>query len=269
MLQPIVFAALIAVSPAAGGALSSADSDGCVRAGQPDARIAACTDAIGSRGILGGDVTGAYRLRALAHRDAGHYREAIADYDTVLDQQPDNAAILFERAGAYTSLKDYDRAIRDYDRSLLLEPGNPKAWFLRGVSYYQLGQHPRAVDDYGEALRLDPEFSPVYNERAWTLYLLGRYPEALEDTDRALSLRPGMAPAFDTRAHVLSALGRVDEALAAFERAIDAGGRTFVRLYQSALTRHGLYAGEANGVYGTEVRDALHACLQDQCRLLK
>lgn len=269
MLQPIVFAALLAAAPVDGSAVSGTDDDGCVRIGPTEARIAACTEAIDSRGILGGDVIGAYRLRALAYRDAGHYRDAITDYDEVLLRQPDNAAILFERAGAYTSLKDYDQAIRDYDRSLLLDPANPKAWFLRGVSYYQLGQHPRAVDDYAEALRLDPEFSPVYNERAWTLYLLGRYPEALEDTDRALSLRPQMAPAFDTRAHVLSALGRPDEALADFERAMDAGGRKFVRLYQAALARHGLYAGKTDGVYGADVRDALVACLQEQCRLLK
>lgn len=269
MLQPILFAALIAVAPVAGEVATGTDGNGCVSTGAPSARIAACTDAIVSRGILGGDIAGAYRLRALAHREAGHFPEAIADYDAVIGLQPDNAAILFERAGAYISLKDYDHAIRDYDRSLLLDPANPRAWFMRGISYNQLGQHPRAVDDYGKALHLDPEYSPVYNERAWTLYLLGRYPEALQDADRALSLRPRMAPAFDTRAHVLSALGRVDEALADFERAIDAGGRTFVRLYQSALARHGLYAGKVNGIYGDAVRDALLACLNEQCRLLK
>jgi tetratricopeptide (TPR) repeat protein len=269
MIQTVVLAVGLAVAAVTGGVVPNADPGNCTQSGEAATRVAACTEAIVSGGLLGEDVTAAYRLRGLAYRDARNYREAIADYDRALQLQPGNAALLFERAGIYSSLQDYTRAIEDYDQSLQINPVNSKAHFLRGISYYQLGKHPRAIVDYGEALRLDPEFSPVYNERAWTLYLLGRYVEALEDTEQALSRRPHMAPAFDTRAHVLAALGRPVEALAEFERAIDAGGRVFVRMYQKALARHGLYTGEVDGVYGAEVRAGLVACLEEQCRLLK
>jgi tetratricopeptide (TPR) repeat protein len=268
MFQTVVLTALLAVTSVA-GTVPSADPGNCTQSGKAAVRIVACTEAIISGGLLGEDVAGAYRLRGLAYREAGKNRQAIADYDRALRLQPGNAAFHFERAGIFTNLQDYPHAIADYDRSLTIDPVNPKAHFLRGVSYYQLGEHPRAIVDYGEALRLDPEFSPVYNERAWALYLVGRYGEALEDTDRALSRRPHMAPAFDTRAHVLAALGRPAEALAEFERAIEAGGRMFVRMYQKALARHGLYTGEPDGVYRAEVRAALVACLEEQCRLLK
>ena len=78
-----------------------------------------------------------------------------------------------------------------------------------------------------------------------------------------------MAAAIDTRAHALAALGRWGEALAAFEKAAELGGSAYVRAYQNALAKRGLYGGRVDGVYGGEVRDALTACLEAHCRLLK
>lgn len=244
-------------------------SDECGLTGSAANRIAACTNAILSVELLGEDATRAYRLRALAHRDAGEYGRAIADFDEALQRQPKNASILFERAGTFTSLGDYHKAIFDYDRCLAIDPENSRAYFQRGVNHYRLGQHATAVHNYNEALRLDPNYTPAYNERAWTLYLLGDYARALDDTHQALSAKPTMAPALDTRGHVLAALGRIEEGLAAFERAMDAGGRRFIRLYQSALIRHGYYNGTADGTDREGIREALRACLTDHCRLLK
>ncbi|HUS53375.1 MAG TPA: tetratricopeptide repeat protein [Thermohalobaculum sp.] len=269
MLHLSVFATLLAVTAAIGGASPGKDPENCTRTGKAELRISACSEAILSEGFLGSNVAAAYRLRGLAFSDARDYRRAITDYDWALRINPSDSAVYFERATAYTRLQDYSQAIEDYDRSLHLEPGNPQAYFLRGVNNYQLGEHSQAIIDYGQALVLDPEYSPVYNERAWVLYLVGRNSEALEDTAQALSRHPRMAPALDTRAHVLAALGRPSEALIEFERAIDAGGKSFVRMYQKALIRHGHYTGETDGVYGAEVRAALAACLEEHCRLVK
>jgi tetratricopeptide (TPR) repeat protein len=269
MPQLTVFATLLAVTVATGGTLPSEDPDKCTRSGDIQVRISACTNAILTEGFLTNDVVGAYHLRALAYSDAGDNRRAISDFDQVLRIEPSNSAVYFERASAYIRLREYNQAIDDYGHSLHIEPTNPQAYFMRGISHYQLGEHTEAIVDYGRALGLDPEFSPVYNERAWALYLLGRNTEALEDTERALSLNPLMAPALDTRAHVLTALGRPIEALVDFERAIDVGGRMFVRMYQKALSRHGLYQGALDGIYGAEVRAALTACVEEQCRLVK
>jgi tetratricopeptide (TPR) repeat protein len=143
------------------------------------------------------------------------------------------------------------------------------AYYHRGFAYRELGDYRRAIEDYDQVLRLDPGKSETYNNRAWALYLLGRNTEALEDADQSLSLRPDHAATIDTRAHVLAALGRRSDALAEFERAMQAGARTTVRRYQEALARHGHYAGAIDGVYGPEVRAALVACLEAECRLLE
>lgn len=262
-------AASIGYMGVAGAAVSSSEARSCTATGKAEDRIVACTDVIMSAALTGEDVTHAYRLRGLAYRDANDYERAIEDFDEALRLQPGNASILFERAGTFTSLGEFSSAISDYDSCLAIDPANPRAFFQRGVVYYRLGEHPLALNDYNEALRLDPHYPPVYNERAWTLYLLGKYSAALTDTEHALSLRPSMASALDTRGHVLTALGRTGEALTAFEHAMDAGGRRFVRLYQRALTRHGYYEADADGVYVEGMRGALRACLEDQCRLLK
>lgn len=252
-----------------GPTVSVASPTPCGLTGIAADRISACTDLIYSAELLGEDATRAYRLRALAHRDSSNFDQAIDDFSEALRRQPDNASILFERAGTLTSLGAYRRAISDYDQSLALDPLNPRAYFQRGVTHYRLGQHAIAVRDYNEALRLDPDYLPAYNERAWTYYLLGEHARALDDTHHALSMRPRMAPALDTRAHVLTALGRTSEGFFAFEQAMEAGGRQFVRLYQAALIRHGYYTGAADGVGGEGVHEALQACLADHCRLLK
>jgi len=268
-----VFAFALVVSAATtSGAAASADGDSadeCSLAGSAANRIAACTRSILSADLLGQDATRAYRLRALAHRDAGEYDRAIADFGEALQRQPENASILFERAGTFTTVGDYGRAISDYDRCLAIDPANPRAYFQRGVTYYRLGENASAVHDYDQALRLDPAYAPAYSERAWALYLLGEYARALIDTHHALAERPNLAPALDTRGHVLTALGRPDEGLSAFERAMDVGGRRFIRLYQSALIRHGYYTGTADGTDREGVREALQTCLVHQCRLLK
>ena len=260
---------LSATSSGAAASASATAAHECGLTGNAASRIVACTTSILSAELLGEDATHAYRLRALAHRDAGDYDRAIADFGEALQRQPGNASILFERAGTFTTLGDYGNAISDYDRCLTIDPANPRAYFQRGVTRYRLGEHSSAVDDYDQALRLDPEYAPAYNERAWALYLLGDYPRALDDTRHALSVKPNMAPALDTRGHVLTALGRPDEGLFAFERAMDAGGRRFIQIYQSALIRHGYYAGTADGTDREGVREALQACLAHHCRLLK
>ena len=264
----LAFFVFTGTNSGAAASASTTAAQECGLAGNAASRIAACTASILSAELLGEDATHAYRLRALAHRDAGEYDRAIADFDAALQLQPENASILFERAGTFTTLGDYGNAISD-DRCLAINPANSRAYFQRGVTRYRLGDHSSAVDDYNQALRLDPEYAPAYNERAWALYLLGDYPQALDDTRHALSVKPNMAPALDTRGHVLTALGRPDEGLSAFEQAMDAGGRRFIRLYQSALIRHGYYAGKADGTDREGVREALQACLAHHCRLLK
>lgn len=93
-----------------------------------------------------------FYARAGIYRCASRLREAIADYDTVLERTPDFAPAYYWRGKAKNSLKQFEAALQDYDRALALDSLNPK--YLRS--------------------------------RAWMLVILKRIDEAQADFEKAL-----------------------------------------------------------------------------------
>ncbi|MFQ5565609.1 MAG: tetratricopeptide repeat protein [Paracoccaceae bacterium] len=210
-------------------------AEDCGQDGDLDLKISACTALIDSGERQGKDLAWAYYNRGFAYRKRGKFR----------------------------------RAIKDFGRTLKLDPGSVAAYNDRGIAYRNLGDPVQAIKNFDHAVQLDPEYAPSYNNRAWALYFWGKNSRALGDADRALSLAPNIAAPIDTRAHILAALGRRQEALAEFERAMQVGGADQVRVYQEALAEHGYYKGTVDGTFGPQVRAALAACLDDECRLLE
>ncbi len=78
-----------------------------------------------------------FYARAGIYRCADRPREAIADYDTVLERTPDFAPAFYWRGKAKSMLLQGDAALQDYDRAVALDPLNPvfltsRAWTLVG-----------------------------------------------------------------------------------------------------------------------------------------
>lgn len=88
------------------------------------------------------------------HNDAG--REAVADFDAVLDLEPDFAEGYNHRAAARAELGDYPGALRDIEAALSRDPRNFAA--LQGLSRLaeQQGNWQGALDAWRKALDIDP-----------------------------------------------------------------------------------------------------------------
>ncbi|MFM9940269.1 MAG: tetratricopeptide repeat protein [Hyphomicrobiaceae bacterium] len=135
-----------------------------------------------------------------------------------------------------------------------------QAYAMRALALSIKGQYDAAIRDYDESIRLAPDFAVALNNRAWAYFKSGRGIRGLPDVERSLQLNPLSEHTWDTRAHIRQTMGQFDGAFADYERAVDIGGERMIKLYQCGLTEAGLYRGKVDGIYSSEVRDALRQC---------
>jgi tetratricopeptide (TPR) repeat protein len=136
-----------------------------------------------------------------------------------------------------------------------------KAHARRALAYSLKQDYDNALPDYAMAIELDPLDAMPLNNRAWVFWRLARLEEGLADVEKAIALDPTSHHAFDTRAHIKHSMGDADGALRDYETAIRMGGEKIVKLYQCGLEAQGLYAGPIDGLYTSDVRSALRACV--------
>lgn len=137
-----------------------------------------------------------------------------------------------------------------------------QAYAMRALGRSLQGQYETAIRDYDQAIRIAPDFAVALNNRAWAYFKWGRGADGLADVEKSLQLDPLSHHAYDTRAHILQALGDATAALRDYERAMSFGGARFIKLYQCGLAMAKLYSGPTNGIYSTEMRVALRACIE-------
>lgn len=135
------------------------------------------------------------------------------------------------------------------------------AYAMRALALSLEGQLNEALPDYDAAIRLDPGSAMALNNRAWVLFKLDRLSEGLTDVERSLTLAPMSPHAHDTRAHIRQALGDRRAALSDYEQAMRYGGEHLVKLYQCGLEAQGIYSGPIDGLYTSDVRRAMEACV--------
>jgi len=145
--------------------------------------------------------------------------------------------------------------------SALSEADLALAYSARALAYSVKGQYDRAIPDYDESLRRDPDSAIALNNRAWAHFKSGDPERGAGDVDKALNLMPDSPHTLDTRAHIRQSRGDQKGALRDYERAIRFGGEHIVKLYQCGLQANSLYAGDIDGLYTSELRKAMEACV--------
>jgi tetratricopeptide (TPR) repeat protein len=121
--------------------------------------------------------------------DQGKYDEAIARYQEVLKQNPDNMNALFELAFSQAAKKDYQTSLEtaakgtQYNSPLL-----PMFYDVMASTLDQMGEPQRAIDAYKRGIELVPGASMLYVNMAVT------YMESLKNSEQAmLSLKKAVA----------------------------------------------------------------------------
>ena len=156
----------------------------------------------------------------------GDYKGAIADYDSAIRLNPDNANTYYNRGTAKGDLGQHFAAIADFDIAIRLKPDLAEAYYNRGAAKNNLGQHFAAIADYDTAIRLKPDHAGAYNSRGVAKGNLGQHSAAITDFDTAIRLKPDHANAYLNRGVAKVLLNRISEA--------KRDGRTALRLAKQA-----------------------------------
>lgn len=145
--------------------------------------------------------------------------------DEALNADPDNAALLVQRAARFGAAGHYSAAQLDYERALRSEPTNSEALTGLGVLLSRRGL-------WHDALPLLRRATEVDAGRGAGWYYLGEVLNHVDDLagaqaayERAIELEPRNARALHRLGIVLDRLNRPDEATRMYRRSREVAGR--------------------------------------------
>ena len=162
---------------------------------------------------------GMLQLKSQIEGAGGHLEAALATIQAALQQAPERAELLHERAVLLQRLHRHADALQDHQRALALGLGAGGAHYNRGNTLQSLGRHEDAVAAYREALSVEPCHPLALFDVSRLRWRLGDADFDAElrratDTDTSSAVAPGLLGRLYLRA------GRKAEAIAAFREAI-------------------------------------------------
>ena len=188
----------------------------------PKQRHAACSSLIDDKTLDVGARVEALLNRGMMHEGIGESTDALADYTTAAELDPDNELAFFNRGNVYEGLGQFEEAIRNYDRAIELNAHDADFFNNRGRAWESLGKIEKAMADFGSAIHIDPKHGSAYVNRALSLADTGEYATAIKDFDKAISLGVDDPEVWAARGGVNEALGRAEAARHDFAKTIAA-----------------------------------------------
>lgn len=157
---------------------------------------------------------------AYQHHCAGRYADAAAIYQSLLNQNPDNVAVLHLFGVLHQQSGYPERSVELIGRAISLRADVAMFHANQGESYRSLKQYDRAAECCRTALLLQPHYPEVVHNLGLVLHEQGRDAEAVEMFDLAINQRPDFANAHNSCGTSLRALRKSAEALDAFRTAV-------------------------------------------------
>ncbi|MEI9930336.1 MAG: tetratricopeptide repeat protein [Rhizomicrobium sp.] len=134
-------------------------------------------------------------------------REAIAQADELLAQEPEDLFFRNLKAASLIRLSAYSEAIIEYAKSLEIFPNQPGAWLSYGHALKALGRHDEAISAYRKALSLLSGLGEAY----WSLANLKTYRLQRDETDAIVKQLARREIKGENRALMHFALGKAFE----------------------------------------------------------
>jgi tetratricopeptide (TPR) repeat protein len=183
-------------------------------------RIAACTAMIDSEPAPLQRLIWARFRRAEAYLKKGEFDLAIADYDQVVQQFPDNVFARMARAYAHCRQGNFAASLRDYEEVIRLQPQNAAGYLGRASTHMSAGNPDEAIADYAKAMNLHPDNVRAFLGRAAAYGMKEDLDLALADCNRAIEISPERESGYVCRGEVYRDKDDFDRALADFDRAV-------------------------------------------------
>lgn len=163
---------------------------------------------------------GRYNLGLLL-LDEKRWEEARAQFNWLIEREPQNAKALFNRGRADYRLKHYDEALADYRQAIKLQYGNyPEAYLNMGLILTAQKDYAAAEQSYRQAIAQRDDYSTAW----YNLGLLNMRKKdieaALDAFKRAVELREDYATAWYNMGVLYAREDRNEESINAYQQAI-------------------------------------------------
>jgi len=175
----------------------------------------------------------------------GKMEDAITDYTSALNIEPNFAEAMHQRGWAFIELDTPQRALNDFNQAVAIAPKYAEAYKARASLLVSHGKIEPALDDYDKTIELAPDDVEAINEAAWIRATCadGRFRDvtkAIQLARSACEKTQWREPVFlDTYAAALAAGGEFTEAVKWQSRALELSGgdlrpdlQSRLRLYQ-------------------------------------
>lgn len=158
---------------------------------------------------------------ASIYSGAGMFTHAIRTLKAMLQEEPEDAHLLYLLAINFDMANRDDKAASFFETYLNDYPYSETAWYHLGVAQFRQGQHEAAKRSLGFAVAIDEGFSAA-------LFDLGRLHEDLEEFDAALANYGASMASSERNGYTLYRMGvclqsleRNAEALRSFQEAVE------------------------------------------------
>jgi tetratricopeptide (TPR) repeat protein len=188
------------------------------------------------------------------YAQTGKTREALQQYNSMLQQDSSNFEIWYDKGMLLAQLKDSSAAIQALEKSFSLQPinysglalaslyiaaKNPRALeicdillstdtaaqqtdpiYMKGVYYSETKQYEKAIEQFDECIRRDWKMTDAYIEKGIVLYDQKQYNDALKIFNLASTVSNTNPDTYFWIARSYEAIGKKEEAIRNYERAI-------------------------------------------------
>ncbi len=129
------------------------------------------------------------------YSEKGQWDNAITEYNSALEVNPDLLEALFNRGTAYVEKGMYDKGIEDYSRVIELDPENTLAYWQRSTAYIHNRQYEEAITDCLTTLDMGMQSHFIYKNLGIASANMGRYDDAIAYFRKAQQI--SSSPEFD------------------------------------------------------------------------
>ena len=157
--------------------------------------------------------------QGIIHYNAGQAEAALAEFESAINQRPDDINYLYEYGRILIELDQYDQAVPFGERAREAAPDDPRGYALmaRALMWSDPGT---AIPIAVSGLEVDSNFAPLHAALAIAYTRIGRYAEGLQRGIRATELDP--LDSFARRAYSIPLIytGRNSQAIEELEAAV-------------------------------------------------
>ncbi len=155
----------------------------------------------------------------LIKMNAGHFQEAIMDYNAALRLNPALWQAYIDRSKSKLALSESNAAMNDIEKALGLNKNSPEAYFNRAKIFNSLLQYDKAIADFDYALKIKPDYKEALCEKIFTLFYQKKEDEAFALVEKELK-RKESASMYYSRGVLFNIKGKYNKAISDFTKAL-------------------------------------------------